>query len=290
MASPREIQRLQRALDRLEPTLRREVQRAITRLQRKVTLQRLLAIVETGDAFAVRALLSSLSDDLRATTPTMRQAFALGAKAGAAALPATSVAFTLDLTNPLATQAAEQAAASLVTAVTEETRRAIRAIVARAFRDRIAGRDIAVLIRPLIGLTERQALAVVNRRAALLARGISSSRVQADLERYAARLIRQRATLIARTELATAATDGQREAWRQAQASGLLGRDMVKRWIVTPDDRLCPVCEPLDGQTRGLNEPFVVSKGAAVQGPPAHPQCRCALGLVRKRAAGRVAA
>jgi predicted ABC-type ATPase len=35
-------------------------------------------------------------------------------------------------------------------------------------------------------------------------------------------------------------------------------------------------------QLRGLRDPFITPTGAEIMGPPAHPQCRCAQGLVTK--------
>lgn len=87
-----------------------------------------------------------------------------------------------------------------------------------------------------------------------------------------------RADKIARTETMRAANQGQLEAWDQAEEQGLLTGDELKEWIVTPDDRLCPICEPLDGVQVGRDEPFDVD-GEQLDGPPAHPRCRCTTAL-----------
>lgn len=88
-----------------------------------------------------------------------------------------------------------------------------------------------------------------------------------------------RAEVIARTETMTASNEGQQEAWSQAVDAGLLTGTEKQVWIVTPDDRLCPICEAL-GETEpvGLDETFQTEDGE-FDGPPAHPNCRCALGL-----------
>ena len=88
-----------------------------------------------------------------------------------------------------------------------------------------------------------------------------------------------RADVIARTETMRASNEGQREAWDQAVEDGLLTGDEKQEWIVTPDDRLCPICEPLDGEQVTLGEKFNVN-GEDLDGPPAHPNCRCTLGIV----------
>jgi very-short-patch-repair endonuclease len=40
----------------------------------------------------------------------------------------------------------------------------------------------------------------------------------------------------------------------------------------------CPICEPLDGVTVPIDEPFITSIGP-VHAPPVHPRCRCAMSL-----------
>jgi hypothetical protein len=89
----------------------------------------------------------------------------------------------------------------------------------------------------------------------------------------------ERAEVIARTETMTAANAGQQEAWEQAVADGLLTGQENRVWIVTPDDRLCPICAPMEDVEAGMNEEFNVD-GDQVSEPPAHPRCRCTLGLV----------
>jgi hypothetical protein len=75
-----------------------------------------------------------------------------------------------------------------------------------------------------------------------------------------------------------AANDGQLDAWDQAQEAGLLTGDEKKEWITTPDDRICPICDDMDGEQVGLDEEFDVD-GDSLDGPPAHPNCRCTVGL-----------
>lgn len=89
----------------------------------------------------------------------------------------------------------------------------------------------------------------------------------------------ERADLIARTETIAASVNGQQEAWDQAVDDGLLTGDENQVWIVTPDDRLCEICEPLDGVEAPLGGVFESPDGDQYDGPPAHPRCRCAVGL-----------
>lgn len=75
----------------------------------------------------------------------------------------------------------------------------------------------------------------------------------------------ERARQIAVTEVTRAFAEGNRAAW---QASGVIER---KEWRTNNDELVCPVCGPLAGKVVGLDEEFA----DGIDGPPAHPRCRC---------------
>lgn len=212
--------------------------------------------------------------------------------------PQLRLALAFDRTNPASTAWARERAAALVTRVTEDVRQAVRAIVTDAFERQVDVRDTARAIRRVIGLRpdqvraaaryrdELQALAAsqqpvtrATRMRRLSSRGLTPAKVDAWVQRYEERLLRQRADLIARTEILTAEHQGQLALWRQQVEAGLLPDGTVKRWIVTPDDRLCPVCAVMDGQRRRLFEPFDAGPFGLVMMPPAHPACRCSAAI-----------
>lgn len=86
-----------------------------------------------------------------------------------------------------------------------------------------------------------------------------------------------RAALIARHESLVATNEGQRQGWDQAVDAGLLTGDEKRVWIVTDDERLCPICEALDGEMTDLDGEY---PGDGGDGPPAHVNCRCTEGIV----------
>jgi hypothetical protein len=180
--------------------------------------------------------------------------------------------------NPFAVAQAKNQGAKLVTLVSDESRQAIRTIVGAAIETGISPRDTARLIRTVVGLNERQALAVMHFRAKLHASGASSDLLEKSANRYAQQLLRQRALTIAQTELNDALVKGQQLLWQSAQAQGKLPRTLEQRWIVTPDDRLCEYCQAMDGQRSPVGVAFQTPLGPRT-GPPMHPKCRCALGL-----------
>lgn len=88
-----------------------------------------------------------------------------------------------------------------------------------------------------------------------------------------------RADLIARHESMLAAGEGQRQGWDQAVDAGLLTGDEERVWIVTGDEKVCPICEGLEDARAKLGEPYTGDDGEEYDGPPAHVQCRCTEGI-----------
>lgn len=165
--------------------------------------------------------------------------------------------------------------ARLITGISAETRQAIRAIIVRSIESGIPPFDAARMIRPLIGLNEPQMLAAVNYRTGLINAGHTLERVDTLMARYAKRKIRERAETISRTEIMGALNRGSREAWDQAQRSGLLTRNARRTAVTTPDERRSDICLdvaarveviPLNGVYHTINGVF--------SGPPFHVRCR----------------
>jgi SPP1 gp7 family putative phage head morphogenesis protein len=161
-------------------------------------------------------------------------------RTGAKSTP--EVEFAFDATNPAAVEAVRDHAADLITGISNTTRNEIKNLVEQAFTD--PEMDVASLADEIENIINDP----------------------------------DRADLIARTETMQAANDGQLDAWDQAQEAGLLTGDEKKEWITTPDDRICPICDDMDGEQVGLDEEFDVD-GDSLDGPPAHPNCRCTVGL-----------
>lgn len=71
-----------------------------------------------------------------------------------------------------------------------------------------------------------------------------------------------RATVMARTEAINAFTQGAELRYAQAGIEKL-------EWLTAGDDRVCPICGPLDGK--------VFTVASRHERPPIHPNCRCAI-------------
>lgn len=279
---------LHRAADAASPRVRAAFLRAVARTVEGVDeagLSRALRLKDYEAAFRAipwdRVGEEALADLM---PPVIRDAASRAGLASARVLRAAGLALDFDFVNPRMVEAAATATADLVTAVSAETKAAIRSVMARSFSEGLPPREAGRLIRPLVGLTERDAVAVTNLWARLTDDDVPEGRVDRQVQRYADRLLNRRAELIARTETIRAAQIGQEETWLQAAERGLIDPERTKRrWSATPDDRTDEVCQGLDGQEVGMDEPFEFD-GEEYDAPPdPHPGCRCALVLVFER-------
>jgi hypothetical protein len=211
----------------------------------------------------------------------------------------TAMSFTLQ--NPQVAAFLAQYGLDLIRNISADAAAAIRLVLLQSLRDGTGPRETARLLTPLIGLSARQAQAVTNYRNMLasgnftgasslslrdkrfdgrLKPGVTLTPDQIDkmVARYAERQLRYRATMIARTESIRALNQGQLEAWRQAKQQGLID-GMREQWLPGPE--ACRKCESIPGMNVGgvaIGGMFTTPFGL-LDAPPAHPNCRCALGL-----------
>jgi hypothetical protein len=186
--------------------------------------------------------------------------------------------------NPAVTAWASTHTGQLITLITDEARQAVMEAIVEAARQGLSIDRTARNLRPYLGLNAPQARALARFEASF---ETPSPKL---VERRAAKLLRERAEMIARTELIQASNMGQQITWTTAADQGLIPRTAYKEWIATGDDRTCPICMNMDGTRVPYNESYTVttrfdSQGAALATaasvtPPAHPRCRCAMVLV----------
>lgn len=79
-----------------------------------------------------------------------------------------------------------------------------------------------------------------------------------------------RAERIARTEVLRATNWATLESYKQ---SGIVDG---KQWLTAIDERVCPICEPMDGVIIPLDDNFKTIEGGFDR-PPAHVNCRCTM-------------
>lgn len=154
---------------------------------------------------------------------------------------------------------ANQHSAELVTEITNNTMKGIRAYIAKGIN---AGKSVPAIareLRPLVGLTEKNIFAVANfHEKLILDRPELTAATQRSMaEVYARRLHRDRAILIARTETASSLNEGARQGYDQM---GITHLERVEDQTDPADE-----CTGTDGKIYTIEE----AEGVL----PAHPRC-----------------
>ena len=178
--------------------------------------------------------------------------------------------------------------AGLITNIGEETRAAIKTILWKGQQENWTAAQMARHIRPCIGLTKSDAAANARYQQSVyesllkahprMTEASAAKKAQEAALKYAARQHRQRADMIANTELAFAYNRGENMSIRNAMRDGLMGA-CVKVWRTAGAERVCPRCGALNGKEIGFDESFDIKGRELFPGmhetPPAHPRCRC---------------
>jgi hypothetical protein len=174
---------------------------------------------------------------------------------------------------------------NLVVDITEAQRIAANNIIQRGLNQGLNERVVARHLKPVIGLTNREAKAVDNFRRALEAQTpkINARIIERRVATKARRLHTVRARRIARTEMTWAYNMGQLDAVKSYQAAGWIPANQIvaKKWR-----KVLPVpecfCDALDGQIVGIESTFpgMTPQVPNTLTPPAHPNCACAIDIV----------
>lgn len=186
-----------------------------------------------------------------------------------------------------------------ITIIGNESQEAIQGLISYAGSGNVTVDEMSRLIRPLVGLNKPQAKANFDfyfKRREDLIEHLKGTKPNAKLStiekeatrraresavRYAARQHRQRALMIAETELAFAYNKGAADAVNQFVKEGVLPATMHAQWSTALDEGVCEICSELDGEEVELGESFDFPGRLLYEGsketPPAHPRCRCAL-------------
>lgn len=240
--------------DALLPAARAAFLLAVERLRGSASEEKLRVAIETGRIDEVMRVLDiegQMKTALQGTlAKPLEDAFIeAGREAPARTLGNVEGALSMrfDLANPHSLRFLQDYDFGMIRQVSQETRMAVRRVVSDAFLNGGHPYAQAKKIKSFIGLTDRQAQAGINYRAALEEEGRPADQVERMSEKFNAKLLRRRAESVARTETVRAANAGQQSAWSSAADKGLLNRATFRQgWLVTPDDRLCfPATTPV---------------------------------------------
>ena len=184
-------------------------------------------------------------------------------------------AVVLDLNTPQVKNWMKSHLAELVDGIGEVSKQTIKQTLEQGI---LTGRHptrIAQDIKRDLGLTPRSAEAVSRKWATLEAQGVPLKRVEQITNRYADKLLKHRAQVIAHTESMTAVNQGRQQLWEQLDSAGAFPFQVVKEWLTSQDEMVCEICGPMNEQRRKIDEEFNGPDGSSTMAPPIHPQCRC---------------
>ena len=214
--------------------------------------------------------------------------------------------FRFDVRNSRAEAFARDRSARLISDLTEEARINVQSVIQRGLIDGRNPRRIALdlagrvdsnsgrRVNGIIGLSERQELWVANVRRDLenldnryfsrrLRDGrfdsivrtaidtgtpLSAARIDRLVDLYKGRALLQRATTIARTETNRSLNQSDREAVLQViELGGARPQDVIREWNTSGNNNVRDTHAEMDGQKRGLDEPFESPSGARLMQP-----------------------
>lgn len=225
----------------------------------------------------------------------------------AKATPAVDITFNVG--DPSTAQAIRNQTMSMIREITEAQRELIRTMMSEALSQGLGPEDAGRMFRSNIGLTSNQMKAVEKYRSLLekgsreaLGRGLRDRRFDRTIEnainrnveltkqqidrmvdRYRERAIMARAETIARTEALEAINITRHQAQMQVMNELQLDeRRMERTWRCAMDGRQRDTHGAMNGQVRGMSEPFNSRSGAKLMfpGDPTAPaaeriNCRC---------------
>lgn len=306
-----DYRRLDEMASRFEPRLKRRFTEVVRQVKDQVSLEVIESLLNQGQIEQALLIAETAALGLAGSlSSTWNALFIQAGTETAAFLSQVLVAVVnFDQVNAGAVSAMQANRLDLVREVVQEQRLATQQAILDGVRRGLNPRQVALEVRESIGLTQRQVAAVSNYRRLLeqgsadaLSRGLrdarfdptvrraaeeplTSAQVDRMTQRYQERYLDYRARVVARTEALRAANQGSHQLYIQAIDDGQLSeQDLERKWVAGSDARTRDSHRAMQGQTRGLREPFHSGNGNLLMypGDPSAPaddtiQCRCAV-------------
>ena len=245
--------------------------------QAAVTYRDIREAIRNGD-ISEELMEAWIQDYSRMAADSFLPAWMQAAEAGAKSQPATQelAGYAFNPREKGVRKWAVEHAGEFITSISESQRQAVRAMIGRSVDGRYTVDELSRVIRPCVGLNQPQAEAnlryyetvrddLLENHPRMTAESAQQQAREKALK-YAERQHRQRAYMIAETELAAAYNGGNELTIQQAQKQGKLGA--VRRIGSTADDeRVCTRCASKHGKEIPAEDGI----------PPWHPRCRCAI-------------
>lgn len=273
-----------RLSDQLEAQFKREFLAAVAKISSSKTLKKLLDDIESGEFVAgdsIDARLNQVSFDTTKLDELARKA--MGGSARLSGKSVSNVQAVFNVTNPDVVAVARTMSIDLSTNLTKTARDNIRKVIQDAVEGNITRYEASKKIRQYVGILPTHADAVDRYLDTMLQDGVKLSVARQRADKYAKRLLNYRADTIARTEIANAVGKGQTQMWKQMRTEGYLSPDAVRSWVTALDERVCPVCGPMNGVVADIDGYWDTDKGSVEYPSAVHPNCRCTSVITTKK-------
>lgn len=159
---------IERLAAKLEPQLAKAILAGLQKMGADADLDLIVAALQTGD---VSKVISALAIDPKAAfselSPAIQGGVYASGAATAAAIRLTGAAFAFDQLNPRLITWLQTYNLGLIRQISDSTKEAVRSVLVGGMTEGKNPKDVARQIKGIVGLTERQAKAVMNYRKEL---------------------------------------------------------------------------------------------------------------------------
>lgn len=262
--------RFHRRASQLSPDLARALLDAFDIIREELTPEEIDRLIQGDDALLDRAFIRARS--------RLQQAVEKGFDAAVPQLPKAgkvggNIGVAFDTLNPKVIDAIRALDSRVIRTLKDEVKETVRAYVENGIRDGKSPRTIAKDLRPVIGLSSKQAESAEKFAQKLRDAGKSEVQVEKSLATYQRKAIALNANTNARTATVDAMKLGQKLTWQDAIDRGIVAPGtLYKTWRTVQDDRVRPTHRAMNGETVPFENYY--SNGEDVPGE-ADFNCRC---------------
>lgn len=274
---------LAKMADRLEGKFRNAFLRSMIAMAEDPELKKLLRDIQAGRftyGDPIDARLNAVRLNLAEMNEVARQAIANSAKVTKDVM---NLKGSFDVVNDAVIDAARNLSVDLSTYLRKSTKESLRQVVEDLISGNINEAEAIRRIKLEVGLLPQHTKAVNNYRKTLINAGTPRGKANQLAEQYAKRLLKYRANMIARTEVARATGIGQTQFWRQMRDQGSLPPQANRVWITAMDERACSFCLSMNGQVASIDGGWETVNGYMEYPQASHPHCRCSSGVTTRR-------
>lgn len=274
---------LARMADRLEGKFRQAFLRSMLTVADDPELKKLIKEIGAGRFVfgdPIDSRLESVRINLAEMNEVARQAIAGSAKVTKDVL---NLKGSFDVVNDSVLQAARNLSVDLSTYLRKSTKESLRQVIEDLISGNISEAEAIRRIKLEVGLLPQHTKAVNNYRKTLINAGTPRGKANQLAEQYTKRLLKYRANMISRTEVARATGIGQTEFWRQMRDQGALPAQANRVWITALDERACDFCRSMNGQVATIDGGWDTPNGYMEYPQASHPHCRCSSGIVMSK-------